>query len=61
MYGFWRLGTMPAPSAGAGDVANGLEMNTSMNTKKPATPASTGTTQATRSRARRFSQTASPE
>ena len=59
MYGFCRLGTMPAPSAGAGAVPNGLETKQSMNAKKVATPASTGTTQAMSSRLRRFSQTAS--
>ena len=59
MYGFCRLGTIPAPSAGAGAVANGLEMKQSMKTKNDATPASTGTTQTTRSRVRRLSQTAS--
>ena len=59
MYGFCRLGTMPAPSAGAGAVANGLETKQSMNAKKPATPASTGTTHAISSRVPRFSHTAS--
>ena len=29
MYGFWRLGVMPAPSAGAACVANGLATATS--------------------------------
>ena len=51
MYGFWRLGLSPAPSAGATCVANGLETATSMNAKKLATRASTGTTHATRSAA----------
>jgi len=59
MYGFCRLGTMPAPSAGAGAVLNGLETKQSMKEKNTATPASTGTTQAIRSRVFRFSQTAS--
>ncbi len=59
MYGFWRLGTIPAPSAGAGWVAKGLETKQSMKAKKPATRPSTGTAQATISRARRLSQTAS--
>ena len=51
MYGFWRLGLRPAPSVGATCVANGLETATSMNAKKLATRASTGTTHATRSAA----------
>jgi hypothetical protein len=59
MYGFCRLGTMPAPSAGAGCTLNGLETNASMNAKNVATPARTGTTHAIRSVLRRFSQTAS--
>ena len=61
MYGFCRLGTIPAPSAGAGETANGLETKQSMKAKNDATRPSTGTTQTTRSRARRFSQTASAE
>ena len=51
MYGFWRLGLRPAPSVGATCVPNGLETATSMNAKKLATSASTGTTHATRSAA----------
>ena len=62
MYGFWRLGLRPAPSVGATCVANGLETATSMNAKKLATRASTGTTHATRSAAvRRARATASVE
>src|SRR5438045_2894544 len=52
MYGFCRLTFIPAPTAGAGAVANGLETNTSMKTKNDPTPASTGTAQATMSRVR---------
>ena len=59
MYGFCRLGVIPAPSAGAGAVPNGLETKQSMNAKNAATPARTGTTHAMSSRVRRFSQTAS--
>jgi len=59
MYGFWRLGFRPRPSAGATCVANGLETNTSTKAKNTITVASTGTTQTVRSRdARRFSTTA---
>ena len=61
MYGFCRLGTMPAPSAGAAAVANGLETKQSMNVKKTATPPSTGTVHASSSPDRRFNQTASEE
>ena len=50
MYGFWRLGFSPAPSAGAGCVANGVATTTTRNAKKTATAPTTGTTQATRSR-----------
>jgi hypothetical protein len=50
---------MPAPSAGAGWVANGLATATTRNAKKTATPAKTGTAQTTRSRAHaRLSRTA---
>src|SRR6188474_744650 len=48
MYGFWRLGVMPAPSAGATCVANGLATATRRNAKKTITAANTGTTQTTR-------------
>ena len=59
MYGFWRLGVIPAPSAGAGCVANGLATATTRNAKNVATAAKTGTTQTMRSRAqRRFRLTA---
>ena len=61
MYGFCRLGTIPAPSAGAGATPNGLETKQSMKAKNVATSASTGTTQTTRSRAPRFRKTASAE
>ena len=57
MYGFWRLGLSPPPSAGATCVANGLETATSMNAKKLATRASTGTTHAIRSAAARRART----
>ena len=50
---------MPAPSAGAGPVSNGLETKQSMNEKNAATAARTGTTQATSSCVPRFSHTAS--
>ena len=43
MYGFWRLGLSPAPSAGAAWVANGLETATSMNAKNVITPPRIGT------------------
>ena len=59
MYGFCRLGTIPAPSAGAAAVLNGLETKQSMNAKKTAMPPSTGTVHAMRSRERRLSRTAS--
>ena len=36
MYGFWRLGFRPAPSAGAVCVANGVATATSRNEKKSA-------------------------
>jgi hypothetical protein len=49
MYGFWRLGVMPLPSAGAIWVANGLSTRTTSSAKKVATPPSAGTTQATTS------------
>ena len=59
MYGFWRLGVIPAPSTGATCVANGLATATSRNAKNVATAPKTGTTQTTRSRAqRRFRSTA---
>src|SRR5687767_10053379 len=45
MYGFWRLGLRPPPSAGATWVANGLETATSMKAKNVVTRPSTGTTQ----------------
>ena len=59
MYGFWRLGVMPAPSAGAACVANGLATATSRNAKNVDTAPNTGTTQTMRSRAHaRFTVTA---
>ena len=62
MYGFWRLGLSPAPSAGAAIVSNGLETATRSQVKPTAIPPSTGVTQTTRSRARRrANQTASAE
>ena len=56
MYGFWRLGFKPAPSAGAACTANGVATTTTRNEKKTATAPTTGTTQATRSRVRRLSR-----
>src|SRR5512133_429411 len=62
MYGFWRLGLSPAPSAGAACVANGLETATSMKAKKVATRPRTGTTHGSSSGAeRRLSATAAAE
>jgi hypothetical protein len=62
MYGFWRLGLSPSPSAGAGCVANGLETATSRKEKKTVTAPSTGTVHASRLRAdRRPSRTAAAE
>ncbi len=62
MYGFWRLGLRPSPSAGAVCVSNGLATKTSMNEKKIAVPPSTGVTQARSSRdARRSNSTAAAE
>ena len=59
MYGFWRLGVMPAPSGGATWVANGLATATRRNEKNTETPAKTGTTHTTRLRAQlRLSRTA---
>jgi hypothetical protein len=46
MYGFWRLGLRPAPSAGATCVSKGLATATRRNAKNPATSASTGTAHA---------------
>ena len=51
MYGFWRLGLRPAPSAGAACVSNGLATATSRNAKNAATRPSTGTAHAITSRA----------
>src|SRR5919108_4286942 len=60
MYGFWRLGFMPAPSEGGAWVSNGLATTTTRNEKNTATPANTGTAQTMRSRAHaRFSRTTS--
>jgi hypothetical protein len=62
MYGFWRLGFSPAPSAGAVCVTNGDATATSRSAKKVMTPPSTGTDHATISGARRrFSRTAAAE
>ena len=58
MYGFWRLGTIPRPSVGAGCTWNGLETKQSMKAKKTATSPNTGTVHAMSSRERRLSQTA---
>src|SRR5919106_3673222 len=59
MYGFCKLGVIPAPSTGAGWVAKGLATTTTRNAKKSPTAANVGTTQTTRSRAQpRFSRTA---
>jgi len=59
MYGFWRLGLRPRPSAGAGITSNGLETTTRSQANPTAIPPSTGVTQTTRSRARlRASHTA---
>ena len=52
MYGFWRLGLSPLPSAGAGIVSNGLETATRSHVNPTAIPPRTGVTQTTRSRAR---------
>ena len=60
MYGFWRLGLSPFPSAGAAIVSNGLETATSSQVKPTAIPPKTGVTHTTRSRARfRANHTAS--
>ena len=56
---FCRLGTIPAPSAGAGCWWNGLETKQSMKAKKTAMSPKTGTVHAMSSRERRLSQTAS--
>ena len=62
MYGFCSDGTIPAPSATGVCVANGDATATSRRAKKVATPPSSGTTQATRSRpARRPQATAQAE
>ena len=59
MYGFCRLGFMPAPSAGAACVANGLATKTSRKAKKNATPATIAIVQGSTSRtSRRLSATA---
>ena len=42
MYGFWRLGFKPAPSAGAACTANGVATTTSRNEKNSATAAHDG-------------------
>src|SRR5262245_14461586 len=51
MYGFWRLGVMPAPSAGAAWVVKGLATATRRNAENVGAAANTGTTQTMRSRA----------
>src|SRR5262245_37029575 len=63
MYGFWRLGLRPCPSAGAAWVAYGDDTATSMNAKKVVTPPRSGTVQGSRLRAaeRRPSRTAMVE
>src|SRR2546423_11472559 len=43
MYGFWRLGLSPRPSAGAVCVAKGLATKTRSSAKNDATPPRTGT------------------
>src|SRR5215204_6275626 len=53
MYGFWRLGLSPAPSAGATCASNGLETTTSMKAKNVATRPRTGTTHGSSSGAQR--------
>src|ERR1700675_1008958 len=59
MYGFCRLGVIPAPSGGGARVMNGLATATRRNEKNTATAANTGTTQTMRSRAHdRFRRTA---
>src|SRR5262249_37474648 len=59
MYGFWRLGVIPAPSGGADCVTNGLATATTRKGKKVATAAKTGTTPTMRARAQaRFRLTA---
>ncbi len=59
MYGFWRLGFIPAPSRGAACVAKGLATATTRNAKNDAIAPKTGTTQTIRSRAQlRFRLTA---
>ena len=59
MYGFCRLGVMPAPSGGAACIVKGLATATKRNAKKVETAAKTGTTQTIRSRAQpRFRRTA---
>ena len=50
MYGFWRLGTIPLPSAGATCWWNGLETKQSMKLKKTAMSPKTGTVHAMSSR-----------
>ena len=59
MYGFWRLGVRPAPSAGAGARANGLATKVSTKAKNAAIAPSTGTVQGSRRRiSARLSSTA---
>jgi hypothetical protein len=59
MYGFCRLGLRPAPSAGAGAVANGDATTTSMKAKKLAMAPRMGTVHGSTSRvSRRLSATA---
>ena len=59
MYGFWRLGLSPAPSAGADAVAKGEATNTSRIPKKLARAAMIETVQGRTSRVSRpFSATA---
>ncbi len=62
MYGFWRLGLRPCPSAGATWVANGEETTTSMNAKNVVTAPRIGTVHGSSVRAeRRPRKTASDE
>src|SRR5579884_3825421 len=62
MYGFWSDAFVPAPSAGAGAVTNGLETTTQTNAKNALAPASTGTVHgSTSATSRRFASTAAAE
>src|SRR5205809_892283 len=59
MYGFWRLGVRPAPSAGAAARADGLATKVSTKAKKAAIAPRTGTVHGSRRRiSERLSSTA---